>query len=735
MKRPLALVGFSTLLALVAALFVGERYSLLLGSAALILFTVSLLVRPVRKGGVIPVALLSAALAFGSCHAQAEHIFCVNALDGRTAELSGVVADLPYEENYRWRYTVEVRRIDGYAFPEGGKVLLYAKEPIADGPGDVVEGRMYFLLPEGDADGFNYRASLAADSVYLYAFPEDEGAVSTPGQEDSLWTAVLSVKQRLYDAADEIFSRQDAALVKALLFGDKTSLSDQVEEDFRTAGVSHLLAVSGFHMAVMTQLFLLVFRALRLPRGLSSLGVSACILLFMAITGFSPSVSRSGVMCLLMLLGEACSRHADTLNSLGFAALLLCSLNVYAAADVGFLLSVSATAGLAVTEPYFRRLIAEKLQGKGAPARLGRAALTAVAPSVGATLFTIPLLLPVFGMLSPASLPANLLMVYPGSLLLGFGAAAVLLAAVFPPAGAVLAIPASWLCLYLREAAAFLAELPLASFSFSGRTALLFLGCAFLLLGLAVLIGRGRPSFRTAALLCVILFFVSVLSRQLCLRGVTRVSVLSAGDGISVVLVRDGRAAVVGCAGYSETPVVRALQAENIHSLDLLVMAGESFAECSNAGHILEETPAAVLLCRPASLANGTLLAASKLAGETIPTAAPYSVSLWDGEVTVERSGDFLRILCGEESLLLWPDGADAASLPEEWKGCTALLLEEAPDCLAELTADWGVFCMDEDSVSAVWRADYDFLPIATADGTVELRVSDGNETQVRREF
>ena len=101
------------------------------------------------------------------------------------------------------------------------------------------------------------------------------------------------------------------------------------------------------------------------------------------------------------------------------------------------------------------------------------------------------------------------------------------------------------------------------------------------------------------------------------------------------------------------------------------------------------------------------MLAASEKAGETLVYGNGYSVSLWDGAVAVERNGDFVRILCGKEKILLWPEGAEAETLPEDWKDCTILLMEELPDTFRELDPVYGIFCMDEESVSHVWRADY----------------------------
>ena len=78
---------------------------------------------------------------------------------------------------------------------------------------------------------------------------------------------------------------------------------------------------------------------------------------------------------------------------------------------------------------------------------------------------------------------------------------------------------------------------------------------------------------------------------------------------------------------------------------------------------------------------------------------------------------------------------AEEEKLPEDWKDCTILVMEETPESLAGFSPDYGIFCIDEDTVSRVWHMDYSFLPLATEDGPIEIRIGEENTTQVRREL
>lgn len=733
MKRPMALVGFTTLLALLVALFFGERISLIISAVSLIFFTYSLLCKTIRKGKIIPIAFLAISLSTGLFAAESERISCVNDLHGATATISGIVDDLPYEENENYCCLIKVETIEGFSFPENGRVLVYASEPIVNGPGDRVEGEMRFLLPNAQ-QGFGTRASLAANHIYLYAFPVDEGTITRPGTVRSLWTTLLHWKLSLYDVVDSLYSPSDASMVKGLLFGDKHTVSDDIQDAYRAAGVSHILAVSGFHLVIVTQMLTVLLQAFRVPRRLRPFLSAVCILLFMALAGFSASVLRSGIMCLILLLGNCFSRKPDALNSLGFAVWILCLNNPFAAADAGLLLSVSATAGLILTSGRIQHALDDRTPREGVWAIVLRPIKSVLATSISGTLFTLPLLVLLFGTISPLSLLANLLMVYASSLMLQSAAISLLLGILFPPLAALPVLCTSWLNGYLTLCATWISGIPLAVFYFTGRAAYLWVGCCFALLGLAVLLGKGKPRLQTASLLCVILLLTSLLGEQIALRNVTTISVLPSGDGIATVVTKNRHAAVIGCSGHSRSEVVTHLNTKHTVSLDLIVMAGETFEEGSNAGAILSENSCGTLLCRRESLANGMLLGNVENAGEIRQYDAGYSVSLWDGAVTIERKGAFLRLLCGTESILYWPKDAEADELPESWDDCTILLLEELPDKLEGLQPNFGIFCMDEDSVSRVWSVEYPFLPVTTADGTVEIRIQADGTTQLRRE-
>lgn len=123
-------------------------------------------------------------------------------------------------------------------------------------------------------------------------------------------------------------------------------IDPQVRQDFRDSGISHLLAVSGTHIVILTGFVMLLLRRLKGKIWIKNLIAAGFVFFFMALTGFTPSVVRAGIMMLVVLFGGILRRQSDPLNSLGLSALLLTVPNPYAAAGIGLLMSFSATLGI-----------------------------------------------------------------------------------------------------------------------------------------------------------------------------------------------------------------------------------------------------------------------------------------------------------------------------------------------------------------------------------------------------
>ncbi len=190
----------------------------------------------------------------------------------------------------------------------------------------------------------------------------------------------------------------ERALVAGFLLGDTRQLPELVEEQFRAAGMTHLLAVSGANVAFVLAIVAPLLR--RLSLRLQLVGGLAVIVVFGTMTRWEPSVLRACVMAACSMIALYLGRPSAGIRILALATLVLLLADPFLLHSVGFLLSVGASAGIVLLGPRF----ASSLRGP-------RAIREGLGITLAAQIGVAPVLIPVFGSVPLASLPANLLAV------------------------------------------------------------------------------------------------------------------------------------------------------------------------------------------------------------------------------------------------------------------------------------------------------------------------------------
>jgi competence protein ComEC len=192
------------------------------------------------------------------------------------------------------------------------------------------------------------------------------------------------------------------ALLEGLLIGERRQLPPTLLADFRQAGVYHVLAISGFNVALVAGSAFLLFRLVRLPAPLAAGLALVTLVAFAAVVGGQPSVLRATVMGGLFLTAGLLGRESRVWNSLAAALLALLLLDPGSLAEPGLQLSFAATAGLLHLGPWIRARCPRWCPGPIAGI---------LAASAGAQLGVTPVMLAQFGQLSPFGVSANLLVV------------------------------------------------------------------------------------------------------------------------------------------------------------------------------------------------------------------------------------------------------------------------------------------------------------------------------------
>ena len=136
------------------------------------------------------------------------------------------------------------------------------------------------------------------------------------------------------------------AILSALLLGERDYLPDQLRLDFKRIGISHILALSGMHLAILSFGIDKLLSVLYIKKKTRLLTTSLFVLLYMALTGFSVSVVRAGIMLIVSSYLFLLSRGRDSMTSLGIAVFIICLFKPYAIFDISLWLSALATLGI-----------------------------------------------------------------------------------------------------------------------------------------------------------------------------------------------------------------------------------------------------------------------------------------------------------------------------------------------------------------------------------------------------
>lgn len=165
------------------------------------------------------------------------------------------------------------------------------------------------------------------------------------------------LKNKIKNIFNLYLKKPQADLLSSLVFGRKGNLDKEIEEKLNLSGLSHLVAVSGLHLVILTQIIINFLNQFSLNRFTRSIILIFLLLFFALLTGFTPSINRALSMAFLLILAELNFRLYHPLNALIFTALIMTFLNPFILIyDLGFQLSFLATLGIITFLPIFNQM-------------------------------------------------------------------------------------------------------------------------------------------------------------------------------------------------------------------------------------------------------------------------------------------------------------------------------------------------------------------------------------------
>ncbi len=256
-------------------------------------------------------------------------------------DIVGTVEQVSESSSYNLRLLVRVESING----EGGKgYKFYAYTSKADAKG-VIEGtRVSF---KATLDGFSDESYTYNVSRGINSYASDVRDLTILEYTNgSISMQFARVREYLTRYIMKMSNADTGAIISALLLGERDYLPDQLRLDFRRIGISHILALSGMHLAILSLGIGKALTLLKVRKKTRVCIIAIFVMLYMALTGFSVSVVRAGLMLIISSVLFLLSRTKDTLTSLSVAVFIICLITPNAIMDVSLWLSALATFGI-----------------------------------------------------------------------------------------------------------------------------------------------------------------------------------------------------------------------------------------------------------------------------------------------------------------------------------------------------------------------------------------------------
>lgn len=490
-----------------------------------------------RNGKRILLIAIAAAVGFTAYKISVEQtLIPTQELDGKTLSVSAIVLDYPEYRESSVLLTVKLNESD---LPKSETLIVsYDKTKLNFAPGDIINAELTFSSATeryGEYSDLNISKGLTAvarldgeakiigtDSVKLKYFPKE-------------------LAHSLRGVIADIFPEDTAAFMTALLTGDRSKLYEDTELNtaMSISGISHVVAVSGMHVAFLVGFLQLV---LGQSRRMSLICISV-VWVFVLMVGAPHSAVRAGIMQTMLLIAPIFRRENDSLTSMSFALAVILLGNPFACGSVGLQLSFGAIAGImAFSQPLYKKL--NKLAIK--TGRVGDYVLATLASSLSVSVLTVPLIAIHFGYVTLYSALANILCLWTVSLLFSGGLILCLLSLLTNTLASLAAAVLSYGVRYIAAVVKLVSKLPFAALYTANPAVLIWLFCVYVAFALFILLKGKRilipTAFAVVTLLAVIIGTLAVSNRD---EGT--VAALSVGNGQCIAFTAYDKTVVVDC--------------------------------------------------------------------------------------------------------------------------------------------------------------------------------------------
>ena len=484
-------------------------------------------------------------------------------VDSQLASVTARCTDYSYETN-------RGSAVEGFLYLEGKPVRgkFYLNNPAPIEPGDVLKGvfEMHVTTPEGET----YSDYYSGKGIFLMGYQEEEAELIKVS-DTPYWAYPAIWRENLKDLINSAFPEDVSAFARALLLGDRTGIDYETSTAFKVSGIMHIIAVSGLHVTI---LFTLIYTVCFKRRFLVALIGITTMVVFAAVAGFSPSVTRAAIMMILMMLAMLFDRDYDGPTELAFACLVMLAANPLVITSASFQLSVSSVAGIFLFKEKIREWMCNLWPRRKLP-RIRKWIIGSLAVTVSAMSLTTPLVAYYYGMVSLVSPLTNVLALWVISFVFYGIMLVCLLGCFWPSIASAVAWVIAWPIRYVLMLAKGFASIPLAAVYTRSIYIVVWLIFCYVLLGVFLLIRNKRPKVLLCCMALGLCLAIGASWAELWTDS-CRMTALNVGQGQCIILQSDGKTYLVDCGGtYDEEAADQAaetLLSQGISRIDGIIL-------------------------------------------------------------------------------------------------------------------------------------------------------------------
>lgn len=318
-----------------------------------------------------------------------------NRIENKQIEEKAVIISDIQEKEYKYIYEAKFLK-------NNKKVLISIKksqqiDKINYGDLIYLEGKLEIPKIATNYKGFNYRQYLKTQKIQGIVIADNVKILKAKYKNNLIYQMQKKIKAII----KEKLPSETGDLLLAILLGDKKDLSEQIQINFKNSNLSHMLAVSGAHVSYIIVGLTYITQNSIMGKRKGRVFCIFFLIIFMAITNFTPSVTRACIMAILTLVSKILYKKADIYTNISISALIILLYNPYSLLDLGFKLSFGGTIGIII----FMRFIKKKQEEPKLLNYIKQMALV----SICANIIIIPIIMNNFNTVSLTFLVSNIL--------------------------------------------------------------------------------------------------------------------------------------------------------------------------------------------------------------------------------------------------------------------------------------------------------------------------------------